>query len=149
MSVALVIQCAVHMHRITLSSLGCLALPYSSTLSQKRHDLRKIIVEREMCLDWARYYRNVHRSSCKAPVILNIFWSNLYLLDRFSKNTQISNFMNIHSLGVQLFLADGRTDRQTKTKLIVAFRNLANAPQKNGIITLQKYLTQFYVRNLS
>ena len=57
--------------------------------------------------------------------------------------------MNIHSLGVQLFLADGRTDRQTKTKLIVAFRNLANAPQKNGIITLQKYLTQFYVRNLS
>jgi hypothetical protein len=45
-------------------------------------------------------------------------------LDRFSKNTQISNFMKIRPLGAELIHADGRTDGLTvTTKLIVAFRN--------------------------
>jgi hypothetical protein len=50
--------------------------------------------------------------------------------DRISKNTQIPNFMKIGPVGAELFHAGGRTDEQTDmTKLIVAFRNFANAPE--------------------
>jgi hypothetical protein len=43
-----------------------------------------------------------------------------------SKNFQISNFMKILLLEAELFHADGQT---YMTKLIVAFRNFANAPK--------------------
>jgi hypothetical protein len=55
--------------------------------------------------------RNVHRSSCKGPVVLVRFEPNLNFLHRFSKNLQISNFIKICPVGAQLFHADGRTDR--------------------------------------
>ena len=65
---------------------------------------------------------NIHRSSCKVPVIIVIFQWNFNFLDGFSKkSTQISNFMKIRLVGVELFHADRREDM---TKLIVAFRNL-------------------------
>jgi hypothetical protein len=56
---------------------------------------------------------------------------------QISENTQISNFVNIRPEGAEVFhvdgLAGGWTDRRTDmTKLIVAFRNFANAP-KNWI----------------
>ena len=38
--------------------------------------------------------------------------------DRLAKNAEISNFMNVRPVGVELFHADGQTD---VTKLIVAF----------------------------
>jgi len=41
LSVALVIQDAMRMHRITLSSVTCPNLPYFSTSSHKQHDSRK------------------------------------------------------------------------------------------------------------
>jgi hypothetical protein len=71
----------------------------------------------------------------------------LEICDRFSKNPQISNFMKIRRVGAELFLADGRTNRQTDrqtdlTKLAVAFRNFANAP-KSPILTL--YCVTFFV----
>jgi len=59
----------------------------------------------------------------------SLFLSNFNELafpDIFSKHTQISNFVKIRPLGVELFHADGRTDI---TRLIVAFRNFANAPK--------------------
>ena len=37
--------------------------------------------------------------------------------------------MNICPVGTELFHADVRTDRRTDVKLIVAFRNFANAPK--------------------
>jgi hypothetical protein len=47
---------------------------------------------------------------------------------QFSKNNQISNFTKIRPMGAEFFHADGRTDM---TKVIVAFRNFANAPKLN------------------
>jgi hypothetical protein len=44
---------------------------------------------------------NAHRSSCKVPAILSRFSSNLNYLARFSKNTQISNFVKIRPVGAE------------------------------------------------
>jgi len=45
MSVALGIQLARRLRRITLSSASCPAVPHFSALSHKRHDLRKTVIE--------------------------------------------------------------------------------------------------------
>jgi hypothetical protein len=54
----------------------------------------------------------------------------LELPERFSKNTQISNFVKIHPMGAELFHADGRADM---AKLRAAFRNFANLPKNHAI----------------
>jgi hypothetical protein len=56
-------------------------------------------------------------------VVLVIFYRNLNILNRFSKNTQISNL--VQNLEAKFFFADRRTDM---TKLIVSLRQFANAP---------------------
>ena len=48
------------------------------------------------------------------------------VLDRFSKNTQISSFMTIHPVEATFFHTDGQIDM---TKVMVAFRNFANMPK--------------------
>ena len=55
----------------------------------------------------------------------------IYVIRRLKvkNNTQISNFINIHPMGADLFHAEGRTDRQTDmTKSIVSFFNFVKAP---------------------
>jgi hypothetical protein len=56
---------------------------------------------------------NVPGSSCNVPVILVRFERNLNFLDRFSKNTHISNLKKIRPVGAELFHSDRQTDRQT------------------------------------
>ena len=55
-------------------------------------------------------------------------------LDRFTKNLQISNFLKICPVEAELFHADGQRQtgrRRYMTKLIIAFRNFADAPKRN------------------
>ena len=71
-------------------------------------------------------------------MIINVCWSlcklsyscqiliKLEFPGQIKKNIQLSNFMKIRPVGGELFHADGQTDM---TKLIVAFRNFANAPK--------------------
>jgi hypothetical protein len=81
--------------------------------------------------------KNVYWYSCKVPFIIVRFWCNLNFLSRFSKNSQIPNFMKIRPVGAELFHADRRTDM---TKLIVAFRNFAQAARKMKEANEQKEL---------
>jgi hypothetical protein len=54
----------------------------------------------------------------------------LNLLIRFLKNTQVSNFIKIHTVGSGLFHADRWTGRQTvMIELIFAYCNFANTPK--------------------
>jgi hypothetical protein len=52
-------------------------------------------------------------------------------MDKFSKNSQLSNFMNIRLVLVELFLEDeqtgGQMDGQPQTKLIITFRSVSDA----------------------
>jgi hypothetical protein len=55
----------------------------------------------------------------------------------FEKNIKISNFMKVRPVGAELFHADRQTDM---TKLIVAFRNFANA-RINAVTPLARSVT--------
>jgi hypothetical protein len=79
--------------------------------------------------------RRYHK--CKYVLMLNTRYSfrilerNLSFLDRYSTKGQRSSFIKMRPVGTELFLANGQTDRRTDGKterLIVTFRNYANAP---------------------
>jgi hypothetical protein len=67
------------------------------------------------------------RLRVRYPLFLSNFNETWNFLDRVSKKVQISSFIKICPVGAELFHADRQTDM---TKLIVAFRNFANAPKK-------------------
>ena len=55
------------------------------------------------------------------------------------EKSQISNYIKVRLVGAELFHADGRTDRQIygrtdMTKLILAFRNFAKAPNMSDCV---------------
>ena len=49
----------------------------------------------------------VYRSRCEVPLIFN-FKGNLIFSTDLRKNTQISDFLKIRSVGTELFHVDGR-----------------------------------------
>ena len=115
---------ATRMRHIVICGLP--SCKYFSTISHKRHDFRKRLLNTK-CVFWFSLQllsetfpilrtergmiKNVYRSSCTVPVILvKILW-NLNFLDRFSTNTRISNFTKLLPVAAQLFHADGQTDR--------------------------------------
>ena len=79
------------------------ALIFSIILSENVHILRRI--QRDII--------NVHRSSCKVPVILVLFQWKLNFLDSIKKKPQISTFIKIWPVRAEWFHADKRTDGQT------------------------------------
>jgi hypothetical protein len=82
--------------------------------------------------------KRIYWPSCKVPVIFLAGLSrNLNFLDRFSKNSQSSNFIKISPFGDELFHADRRTDMM---KLIVAFRNFVKAPKMGPDILSMRVL---------
>jgi hypothetical protein len=92
-------------------------LIFSTTLSGNFLILRKLQQDIIIC---------AHSLRLKYPLFLLDFHE--IFLDIFSKNTQISYFMQIHPVGTELLNADGRT---YMTKVIVAFRNFANGRKKS------------------
>jgi len=60
------------------------------------------------------------------------------------ENSQISNFMKIHSVGTKLFHADRQTDRQTDTtKKMVTFHNFEKVP--NNQVAFQNLMIKLPV----
>jgi hypothetical protein len=106
-SVRVVMQHAKHMHHTILSSVAWPALPHFSTLF---HQMAWFSVnnEHKMCVlilctilsekfyilgstQWDMII-NVHRSSCKAPIILDRVYWNLNFLNTFSKKNSNTKF---------------------------------------------------------
>jgi hypothetical protein len=99
------------------------------------HDTKKV---KTLCSskNSVRCYHNVHWSPCKVPVILVRFLWNFNFLDRFSKKSSNVKFHTNPLNGsplVPYWQMDGMT------KLILAFRNLANEP-KNDNLHIHKLL---------
>jgi hypothetical protein len=75
--------------------------------------------------------KNMYWSAFKVPRLFLSDFDKKKFLDRFSKNAQISTFIKVRLVGTEMFHVDRETDRRTDmTKLIVAFRNFANASNR-------------------
>jgi len=96
---------------------------------------------------------NVHRPSCKIPVIFCQFLFELEFCRQIFEKYSTIKFHQNSSLGAELFHVDGRTDM---TKVIVAFRNFANASENNhdtgrncGKWSVYKYFYNAFTRSWS
>ena len=125
--VALVIQHAKYMLHFTLSSVACLAVPYLSMLSHELHDfLKKIYYKMCILVLYKIFACNTFHSKknsvrycdkcryVKCPLFLLDFnQTQIFLID-FSKYTEVSYFMKMHSVVAELFQwVDGWTDTMT------------------------------------
>jgi hypothetical protein len=121
-----------------LSSVAYLALQNFSTLSHKRHNFRKRVIEYKMCVWFSLQLvskaflilrrterdviKNVYLSSSKVPDILVKLQWNLNYLNRFLNNYWNVEFHENTPSGSWVVLC-GQTDM---TNLIVAFGNFVN-----------------------
>jgi len=137
----LVTQHAMCMRRI-MSSVACLTVPYFSTWSHKRHDIRKKLTEYNTCvwfslkcLSELRVFpivRRIQRStichklrgySCKVPDIIVGFQWNFSKTFKCQVSWKFFYWEPSYSMGT-----DWQTDKQTDlTKLLFVFWNYSNA----------------------
>jgi hypothetical protein len=123
MSAALVIQHAKRMCCFILSSVACLVVTLLSTLSHKRHDFRKNVIEHTICilifcttfsgimLILRRIQRdiiiNVQSASCKIHTRYFSNFNQTWIFSTgFPKTPQTSNFVQINPVRAELFHAD-------------------------------------------
>jgi len=104
-----------------VSNIFSVPLEYTSKKSILRKKYSRCIWT--PCLHSRSY---AYRSFCDLPFILARFGWNLNLLDRFSQNVRISNFMNTRLEGPSYYI---RTDM---TKLKGISRNFANASKNHS-----------------
>ena len=125
-----------------LSYVDSPALRYFSTLSYERHNFRKKVTERNMCvlIFYTKFVWNISHFVEEFSEILSYmyvgfrvkyqsFAPDLKEAQIFVTNfreVQRRNFMEVCPVGAELFHADRQTDM---TKLTVAFCNIANAPK--------------------
>jgi hypothetical protein len=140
-SVALVNQHAHRMCHIILSSVACLAVPYFSTLSHKRHEFREKVIEHKMCdFLWnfwlehshsknsAKYQKNYVCLCVKYPLFLSDFNETWIFSTDFRKILKCKISLKSVQWDPSYYMrTDGQTDM---TKQIVAFQNFAKAHKK-------------------
>ena len=132
-SVALDIQQAMEMRPVVICGL------FGSTVNCSNLTKKKKNSEHEMCVSFSvqglseiflilerimrDMIKNISYSSCKVTLIFVSYQRVLNILCRFSKNTQISNFIKSHPVRLKLLQRTGMM------KLRVALRSFANAPK--------------------
>jgi len=154
------IQRTRRMRRITLSTVSCLALPYFPTLSHKRHNFQKKVIEHKMCV--LIPYRNfetllilrkiqrdiityVNMSPCKVVSLLPDFDQTLIFSKTFSKNNPMPNFMKIRLVGADLFHANGHAGM---AQLTIAFHRFSNTSKTHPCDLLNPSHHNSYFANL-
>ena len=88
---------------------------------------------------WSKMYIGLH---VKYPLFLSDFKEMQIFLTDFSKDTQISNFMKIRSVGAELFHAERQTDMR---RLKILFRNFSSAPKKEDVFFPPSNTTTYFL----
>ena len=125
--------------------MACPAVQYFSTLTHKWHDFRGKVTGYKMCVlifcttfvwdishskkKWARYDQKCISVFMWSTAVLIRFQWNLNFLDRFFEKSSNIKFHENPSIGSRV-VPCGRT----AMKLIVAFRNFADAPKKPSTV---------------
>jgi hypothetical protein len=127
--VALSNQHAICMRRNIYLCVPCPDVPFfpydltnGTTFEKKLSKIKRgFRISVQMCLkyshskkNWARYNHKCNTGlHVKYQLFLSHFNESWNFLDRFTKSTQMTNFMKLRPVGAKLFRADAQTERQT------------------------------------
>jgi len=142
-SVVLIIQHAMRMLCIILSSVTCLAFQYFSTFSHKLHNFRKNKLtghKMRVLIFCATFVWNILHCKGTERDVIKIYVSlpvkNPILFSEFNETWIFA----VRSVRAELFHADRRTDRHVKTNSLF-FAILRAGPKTSDQITITLYST--------